>query len=273
VGIGVVPSINQPEKLDRLLRAIELAAQPLLAENVVPLVYVIDSRTELVRPSSSLAVIPVAAPSTVGFAQAMNQLMGIAFASHSTRWFVCLKADSLLHRTSLLHLIRFAAKFPESLIEARQFPEEHPKVYHRTTFDTGWASSSCLLIPRHIVHAVGSFDPGFGAGLEDVDFSWRVRCAGFSIKVCPLALFGQAMLHRSPNPENEKNLYLSGRYLAHKWGHASFREWTEQEMVKNGFFASCQEMPTLPPCHLRVPAGHETTIDFNHQFSFSPTRW
>ena len=108
--------------------------------------------------------------------------------------------------------------------------------------------------------------------MEDIDFSWRARSAGFSVKVAPNALFGHSVLDRDFDPKTEKYFFLSGRYLAHKWENTEFLNWTEQELINRGHYSVIGELPPLPnildKTHVDI-----TIVDFDHHFHFSPARW
>lgn len=83
--------------------------------------------------------------------------------------------------------------------EARQIPLEHPKAYHPVTGDTSWASGCCLLVRTEVFRAVGGFDHDhFPMYCDDVDFSWRVRLAGYRVVHVPRAVVfhGKAMTSR-----------------------------------------------------------------------------
>ena len=74
------------------------------------------------------------------------------------------------------------------LVEARQLPIEHPKVYDLETGETGWATTACALLPSHVVKEVGTFDADtFFLYCDDVDYSWRIRLAGYKIMYAPSA--------------------------------------------------------------------------------------
>ncbi len=76
------------------------------------------------------------------------------------------------------------------IVEARQVPLEQPKAHDPTTGDTSWASGSCLAVRAEVVEATGGFDPSlFFLHLDDVDFSWRVRLAGWRVVHRPAAAF------------------------------------------------------------------------------------
>jgi hypothetical protein len=86
-------------------------------------------------------------------------------------------------------LIRALDNAEVGVAEARHIPLEHPKDYHPVTGDTSWASGCCLLVRREVFRAVGGFDPDhFPLYCDDVDFSWRVRLAGYRVVHVPRAV-------------------------------------------------------------------------------------
>lgn len=54
--------------------------------------------------------------------------------------------------------------------------------------DMEFASGCCIMIPRKIFRCVGQLDEAFFAYCEDIDFSLRVRKAGFHLRYVPSAL-------------------------------------------------------------------------------------
>jgi GT2 family glycosyltransferase len=121
---------------------------------------------------------------------------------------------------------------------------------------------------------VGGFDPNIFMYLEDVELSWRVRSAGFSVRLAPGALFGHSVLGRAPSPAVERFTLTSGRYLAFKWKGERFREWVEGLLVGRGLFASRAELPALPePGAGRFDTFDTSVADFEHGFDFAPVRW
>jgi len=67
------------------------------------------------------------------------------------------------------------------VVEARQLPVEHPKE-HAPDGTTSWASMACAMLRATAVHEVGLFDADtFFLHGDDVDLSWRMRLAGWSV--------------------------------------------------------------------------------------------
>jgi N-acetylglucosaminyl-diphospho-decaprenol L-rhamnosyltransferase len=270
LALGVVTYNNDPAQLAHLLRSVGLAAAQVAGRAAVT-VYAIDNGAESSWPESRVALRRVEPVGNVGFGRAMNLLMGAAFAEAETSWFLCVNPDGVLHQRCLAELLGANEANPAAIVEARQFPEEHKKVYDAATLESPWASGACLLIPRGVYETVGGFDPNIFMYLEDIDFSWRVRSAGFKVLVAPGALFGHSVLGRAPSPAVERFTLTSGRYLAFKWEGGRFREWVEGLLIERGLCASRAELPSLPkPCAGKLDTA---VADFGHGFDFAPVRW
>lgn len=109
-----------------------------------------------------------------------------------------------LWQTALQDEVRVAAW------EMRQIPYEHPKDYDPVTGETGWCSGAALLLRTDALRAVGGFEPRFFMYCEDVDLSWRLRCAGWRLRYVPQC----AAVHRTySRPAELKPLMVTeGRY-------------------------------------------------------------
>ncbi len=274
MAIGVVTYNNLPAHLAQLLRSIELSASRLNEPDIRVRLYSIDNGSEALWPESDIPLTRVASHGNIGFGRAMNLLMSAAFAEPETEWFLCVNPDGIIHHRALGELLSSSKAQPGSLLEARQFPEEHAKSYDPVTLETSWASGACLLIRREIYETVGGFDPNFFMYLEDVDLSWRVRAAGFSVKVSPHALFGHAVLEREYAPSTDATFLLSGRYLARKWKNSQFLRWTERELISRGHFRVKADLPPLPdPDGVSDSEILSAQPDFNNYFNFSSPRW
>jgi len=75
------------------------------------------------------------------------------------------------------------------LAEARQLPAEHPKAYDPFSLRTGWSSLACAAVRQTAVQRVGPLDGDcFPMYCNDVDWSWRLRLAGFTLAYQPSAV-------------------------------------------------------------------------------------
>lgn len=274
MAIGVVTYNNPPAHLSQLLRSIELAASRLNEPDISVRLYSIDNGGEAQWPESDIRPTRIASHGNIGFGRAMNLLMSAAFAEPETEWFLCVNPDGIIHHRALGELLASSKAQPGSLLEARQFPEEHAKSYDPVTLETQWASGACLLIRREIYETVGGFDPNFFMYLEDVDLSWRVRAAGFSVKISPHALFGHSVLEREYAPDTDATFLLSGRYLALKWKNPQFLRWAERELIGRGHFRVKADLPPLPDSDgVSDSEVFSVQPDFKNYFNFSPHRW
>jgi GT2 family glycosyltransferase len=203
----------------------------------------------------------------IGFGAAHNRLMSLAFGSGATH-YLALNPDGVLHPGAVQALMRMmAANGDRALIEALQFPREHPKPYDLTSFDTPWVSGGCVLIPRVAFERLGGFDELFFMYCEDVDLSWRARACGFSLKTCPTALFLHAVTNRPRDGAAIALTYQSALLLARKWAApAAFDAWVLAEM-KARSIAIPDRTPEL------VPVEWRRLANFEHRTFFAPARW
>ena len=127
----------------------------------------------------------------LGYGRAINALLPDIAAPH----LLALNQDAIPEPEALMHLWRTAQGDHARVAawELRQIPYEHPKDYDPVTGETGWFSGAAVLLRTDAVRQVGGFEPRFFMYCEDVDLSWRLRCAGWRLRYLP----GSAVVHRT----------------------------------------------------------------------------
>ena len=207
----------------------------------------------------------------IGYTAAMNLLIKRAYTDETITSFQSANPDGAFHPYFFENMISFINKFPNSIIESSQFPEEHPKIYNPSTFDTPWASGAASNYSRKIIDEVGFLDENFFMYCEDVDYSWRARLLGFSVKYCPNAKYGHHVINRQSSMITTKYMYESGRYLALKWNNIAFAEWCERILIEQNIYTDTLSMPSY---NLTFDyTGSEEIVDFKNHFYFSKGRW
>lgn len=208
----------------------------------------------------------------IGFGSAMNVLMHQAFEQDGCDVFVTANPDGAFHHDTLRALSSMYRLYPDALIEALQFPEEHPKVFDEVTFQTPWASGCCLQIPRIVYEKTGGFDEHFFMYCEDIDLSWRARCAGFLVLSCPFALYYHHIMGREETLESNEQALVSGRYLGHKWGSKGFQKFCEDKLMRHHAYKELPMLPNLGEIDKCLVGKHKVAF-FDRLFSFANTRW
>lgn len=264
IAIGIVTYNNSPVQIKRLLRSIEVGSKR-MPDHIKVTPYLIDNGQPTDAPSA-IQLYHVASKGNVGFAAAHDILMRQAFAS-DTSHYITANPDGCFHPDCLQALMRMCqAAAHRALVEALQFPDEHPKAYDPYTFDTPWAAGTCLVISRSIFETIGGFDTSFFMYCEDVDLSWRARNAGIAVKICPRALYMHHIQFREYERARHQRFLISGLILARKWGNSQFAKRMLDEMKRL----------KLSPDRIPMPKPLEDTrgaADFSHKFSFAPRRW
>ncbi|ODU10751.1 MAG: hypothetical protein ABS84_01900 [Rubrivivax sp. SCN 71-131] len=127
----------------------------------------------------------------LGFGRAINALSPGLAASH----LLILNQDAIPEPGALTRLWHEARHDDPRVAawELRQIPYEHPKDYDPATGETGWFSGAAVLLRTDALRAVGGFEPRFFMYCEDVDLSWRLRCAGWRLRYLPQC----AVVHRT----------------------------------------------------------------------------
>lgn len=145
--------------------------------------------------------------------------------STSSDLLLVLNPDTYLVPTGIHELILALDRPGVGAVEARQIPLEHPKFYDPYTGDTSWLSGCCMMVwTAHFKELRGFDDEHFLLHCDDVDFSWRLRAAGWRTVTASRAVvfhdkrptYGNSW----PAPEQERYHAVLGRLmLATRWGH------------------------------------------------------
>ena len=119
----------------------------------------------------------------------------------------------------------FEADERVGMVEARQTPIEHSKDYDKVTGETEWATTACALFTKKLFDQLQGFDyETFFLYCDDLDFSWRVRLAGYKIIYQPKAVVFHAKrvsLEGKWQPTNAEKYYSaeSAVFMAYKWSN------------------------------------------------------
>jgi len=268
--VGIVLYQNAPKELERLCAALRLN-QETPGTPALRVVWWDNSPTDALR--AELARLAPGADyrhsgANLGFGAAHNRVMKEAFASRATRYYLCVNPDGVLHPRCLAELVAEAERPGRTgLVEARLFPDEHPKPYEPGTHETPWCSGCVLLLTRELYSEVGGFDERFFMYCEDVDLSWRARAVGFSVRVAPRALVHHYTLDREITARRELSVRRSAALLGAKYGDAVFA----QERLRE--YQALGGEPFSLPTVERPADAMARVADFRHLFMFAEQRW
>lgn len=177
---------------------------------------------------------------------------------HPSDLLLVLNPDTYPSPTALVELVKALDDPTVGIVEARQIPLEHPRVYDPVTGGTSWASGFCMLVRRQLFDRLGGFDDRhFLLHCDDVDFSWRARKAGHGVIVAPQA----TVFHdKRPSPDAawpapDHEIYHSalGRLmLARRWSRPDVIEETVRSIEAG---TSEIQLAALAEFRARVAAG------------------
>jgi len=267
--LGVVLYENAKEELERLVRSLDTnRAEPHAPSFAVS--WLDNSRRPDLRAflAARDPALAYAHPGkNLGFGAGHNLMMREAF-DQGADYYVCVNPDAVLHPACVRELVRAAdADALVGLVEALQFPDEHPKVYDPHSHATPWCSGCVLLVSRALFRTVGGFDESFFMYCEDVDLSWRARASGFATVVAPHALVHHYTSDRPPGGRIASEMRRSGAHLAAKYGHPGFLQRCVREYRDlTGEDLAVPAMPDPGPVMRRA-------ADFDHLFHFAEARW
>ena len=172
----------------------------------------------------------------LGHAGGHNRLL----AGSDSDLTVILNPDGLVFPNLFREFLSALGRPAVGLVEARQIPIEHAKDYDRETGETSWASGACAIVPTRIFKKLQGFDAeNFFLYCDDVDFSWRVRLAGYKvIHQCSAAVFHDKRLdHEGKWLASEAEKYYSAEaalLLAYKYSRSDLTERYLHEFRESG---------------------------------------
>lgn len=177
-------------------------------------------------------------PRNLGFAKGSNQGMEWAL-EQGIRYVLLLNGDARLHPDAISELLAAVVANDDAIVACPRMYLGHSDggvnrlwfaygtvklwagLFQNPTFnqidsprwslpkDMEYASGCCMLIPERILQQVGMLDESFFAYCEDIDFSIRVRRAGFRLRYVPTA----CLWHGSKRPTGRTRSAFY-RYLA-----------------------------------------------------------
>ena len=171
-----------------------------------------------------------------------------------------LNPDAVLAPNTIQSLVEAMAE-TVGVVDGRQLPLEHPKDFDEITGETSWASGACSLTSRQAFRAVSGFDQEtFFLYCDDVDYSWRLKLAGFSVLHQPSArVFHDKRLQLTGGiiASSAETYYSAeaGLLLAYKYSRfeivtailSSFRSSSEEHLLRAaGEFTRLRSIGSLP---------------------------
>ena len=157
----------------------------------------------------------------LGFGSGINRLLKDSTADY----VLALNQDAIPEDGALAELWKYAAGDDAKVAawEMRQIPFEHPKNYDPVSLDTEWVSGAAVLLRASAMREVGGFEPRIFMYGEDVDLSWRLRCASYRLRYVARA----AVVHHTYSKAHEVkplqalgsiyvNLCLRARYAGRR---------------------------------------------------------
>jgi GT2 family glycosyltransferase len=81
-----------------------------------------------------------------------------------------------------------------------------------------WATGACMFVRADVFHAIGGLEPAFFAHMEEIDFCWRVKSAGYKVMYnghSHVFHLGGGTLHKS-NPRKTFLNFRNGLALLYK---------------------------------------------------------
>lgn len=269
--IGIVTYNNPKKELEGFFKRLSVAINELDRQDSAR-VLVIDNGDQQNFDNFGVAFERLFTNTNIGYTKGFNRILKHAFSTPDCDAVISANPDGYFFFDTLKAIVAFHRNNKTCLIEARQFPEEHPKTYDPISLDAPWASGCCMLISRHVYDKVGLFDEAFFLYMEDVDYSWRAQSFGIPVKICPDALYAHSVINRDPPTKKIIQLFLeSGLNLGHKWKSESFVQFCKDQLIAEGIY---EKMELIPKPKTKVIShAPPKQVNFDNHFTFSVARW
>lgn len=141
----------------------------------------------------------------------------------NTDYMLILNPDVVVSPRLFENMLRPFHNATCGMVEAKQLPIEHPKAYDPVTGETGWATTACALTPLALFNQIEKFDAeSFFLYCDDVDYSWRVREAGYKVIFAANAVVfhDKRVAHDGvwqPSAAERRFSAEAALMMAHKW--------------------------------------------------------
>ncbi|WCK16161.1 glycosyltransferase family 2 protein [Agrobacterium tumefaciens] len=177
-----------------------------------------------------------------------------------TDYLLILNPDVVVSPRLLHHMLSPFADRSVGMVEAKQLPIEHPKTYDPSTGVTSWATTACALTPTTLFRTLEGFDStSFFLYCDDVDYSWRVREAGYKVIFTPAAVvFHDKRISPKgewrPSSAEVRYSAEAALMMAHKWSRPDivaniakmYLDGSEEQVLALKKFRSMEQRGELP---------------------------
>ncbi len=124
-----------------------------------------------------------------GFNSGTSKGQNVMFKTCKAEYLLAMNPDVILCPDFFIEMmIPYDTMENVGMVEARQCPLEHPKIFDPKTGEEPWGAMACVIIPSKVFDKLGGLDEkNFFLYCDDVDFSWRLRLNGYKVIYRPRA--------------------------------------------------------------------------------------
>jgi len=262
VAIVIVCYKSIPETLD-CLKSLNTLSLPQIQATVFVIDNSADNTLEKRLPKLKFNLHYFKSLLNLGFAEGVNEGIKKAGINHFD-YFLLLNSDTIVSKDLLINLVSLIKANPNYGLVSPKIYFAPGKEYHKDRYQkedlgkviwyaggridwnnvycshvgvdqvddgqfdrtkpTDFATGCCLLIPSQIISKVGLLDTKYFLYFEDVDYSMRIRKAGFEIIYAPQSFLHHKNASSSGSPGSSLHIYYQTRnrlYFGFKY--ASFK--------------------------------------------------